>query len=96
MSLNCQSINAIFNKLQILVEYFNNNPVSVICLQESWLKEHSDYSLYNLSNYKLINKCRTKCFDHGGLMICASINILESINAWEYICFEISQSIPFL
>ena len=54
MSLNCQSINAKFNELQIIVENLKNNPVSVICLQESWQKENSDYSLYNLSNL-LIN-----------------------------------------
>ena len=42
MSLNCQSINAKFNELQIIVENLNNNPVSVICPQESWLKENSD------------------------------------------------------
>ena len=103
MSLNCQSINAKFNELQIIVENLKNNPVSVICLQESWLKENSDYSLYNLSNYKLINKYRTKCSDHGGLMIyvherfdvSSPINILESVNGWEYVCIEISQSIPF-
>ena len=103
MSLNCQSINAKFNELQIIVENLKNNPVSVICLQESWLKENSDYSLYNLSNYKLINKCRTKCSDHGGLMIyvherfdvSSPINILESVNGWEYVCIKISQSIPF-
>ena len=102
MSFNCQSINAKFNELQIIVENLNNNPVSVICLQESWLKENSDYSLYNLSNYKL-TKCRTKCSDHGGLMtyvhkrfdVSSPINILESVNGWEYVCIEISQSIPF-
>ena len=35
MSLNCQSINAKFNELQIIVENLNNNPVSVICLQKT-------------------------------------------------------------
>ena len=72
-------------------------------LKKSWLKENSDYSLYNLSNYKLITKCRTKCSDHGGLMIyvherfdvSSPINILESVNGWEYVCIDISQSIPF-
>ena len=53
MSLNCQSINAKFNELQIIIEEINNNPLSVICLQESWLKENSDFSLYKLANYKL-------------------------------------------
>ena len=64
MSLNCQIINAKFNELQDIVEEINNNPLSVICLQESWLKENSDFSLYNLANYKLINQFRTESFDH--------------------------------
>ena len=67
MSLYCQSINAKFNELQIIFEEINTNPLSVICLQESWLKENSDFSLYNLANYKLINQFRTECSDHGGL-----------------------------
>ena len=103
MSLNCQSINAKFNELQIIVEEINNNALSVICLQESWLKENSDFSLYNLANYKLINQFRTKCSDHGGLMtyihdrfdVSPPIQILESVSGWEYVCVEVSQSIPY-
>ena len=101
MSLNCKSINAKFNELQIIVEEINNNPLSVICLQESWLKENIDFSLYNLANYKLINQFRTECSDHGGLMtyihdrfdVSPPIKILESISGWEYVC--VSQSIPY-
>ena len=103
MSLNCQSINAKFNELQIIVEEINNNALSVICLQESWLKENSDFSLYNLANYKLINQFRTECSDHGGLMtyihdrfdVSPQIQILESVSGWEYVCVEVSQSIPY-
>ena len=88
MSLNCQSINAKFNELQIIVEEICNNLLSVICLQESWLKESSDFSLYNLANYKLINQFRTECSDHGGLMtyihdifdVSPPIKILESVS----------------
>ena len=88
MSLNCQSINAKFNELQIIIEEINNNPLSVICLQESCLKENSDFSLYKLANYKLINQFRTECSDHGGLMLyihdrfdeSLPIKILESVS----------------
>ena len=65
MSSNCQSINAKFNELQIIVGEINNNPLRVICLQEGWLKENRDFSLYNLANYQLINQFRTECSDHG-------------------------------
>ena len=34
MSLNCQSINAKSNELQIIIEEINNNPLSVICLRK--------------------------------------------------------------
>ena len=103
MSLNCQNINAKFNELQIIVEEINNNALSVICLQESWLKENSDFLLYNLANYKLINQFRTECSDHGGLMtyihnrfdVSPPIQILESVSGWEYVCVEVSQSIPY-
>ena len=54
MSLNCQSINAKFNELQIIVENLNNNPGSVICLQESWLKENNDNDNDNDNEYYFI------------------------------------------
>ena len=89
--------------MQIIVEEINNNALSVICLQESWLKENSDFSLYNLANYKLINQFRTECSDHGGLMtyihnrfdVYPPIKILESVSGWEYVCVEVSQSISY-
>ena len=103
MSLNCKSINAKFNELQIIIEEINNNLLTVICLQESWLKENSEFSLYNLANYKLINQFRTECSDHGGLKtyihdrfdVSPPIKIPESVSGWEYVCVEVSQSTPY-
>ena len=69
MSLNCQRINAKFNELQIIIEEINNNPLSLICPQESWMKENIGFLLYNLANYKLINQFRTECSYHESLMI---------------------------
>ena len=37
LSLNCQSLNAKFNKLQIFIEEMCHYQFGVICLQESWL-----------------------------------------------------------
>ena len=106
MRLNCQSINAKFNELQIIIEEINNNALSVICLQESLLIENNGFSLHNLhvANYKLFNLFSTECSDHGGLMtyihnrfdVSPPIKILESVSGWEYVCVVVSQSIPIL
>ena len=32
---------------------------------------------------------------HERFDVTSPINILESVNGWEYVCIEISQSIPF-
>ena len=99
MSLNCQSINAKYNEFQILVENINNiSPLSVICLQESWLDCNCDTSLFELPGYKLTNQGKTRCSDHGGLMIYVHeqfnvskpLKIMDQITGWEYVCIEIS------
>ena len=37
LSLNCQSLNAKFDKLKMFIDYANDQcPISVICIQESW------------------------------------------------------------
>ena len=53
LSLNCQSISAKFDKLCVLFETLNqmNCQFSLICLQETWLNDDSDLSLYQLNNY---------------------------------------------
>ena len=43
LSLNCQSINAKFEKLKLFLDDVNTqNPISVICIQESWGHEEID------------------------------------------------------
>jgi hypothetical protein len=70
LSLNCQSINAKFSKLQILLkELYNHNfEYSAICLQESWLSAKADISLLQLDNYQCIHKGKSASL-HGGLII---------------------------
>ena len=50
ISLNCQSINAKFDTLILLKESLkqNNLEFSIICLQETWLEEVADLSLFHL------------------------------------------------
>ena len=68
--LNCQSINAKFNKLQILLDNLKKKQFefSAICLQETWLANDDDLSLLQLPNYQCIHKGKS-CSMHGGLII---------------------------
>ena len=70
MSLNIQSIRAKFDLLNILLSelYDKELAFSVICLQESWLRDEDDITPYLLPEYHLINQGRV-CSKHGGLMI---------------------------
>ena len=40
----------------------------VICLQESWLADNFEYSMFNLRNYSMIKQGKL-CSEHGGLII---------------------------
>ena len=70
LSLNIQSLNAKFDLLQIFVQQLrqSNHEFSAICLQESWLSNAADTSLYQLEGYTLIFQGKT-CSQHGGLVI---------------------------
>lgn len=69
-SLNCQSLNAKFSSLQILLHNLNISGChfSAMCLQESWLTENSDHNLFQLEDYNLINQ-PLDLSKHGGLVI---------------------------
>ena len=56
LSLNCQSLNVKFNELQIFIEEMCHNQFGVICLQESWLADNFEYSMFNLRNYSMIKQ----------------------------------------
>ena len=69
LSLNCQSINAKYEKLKLFLDDVNaQNPISVICIQESWAHEEMDMKYFSLPNYTLINANRRLSL-HGGLII---------------------------
>ena len=69
-SLNCQSINAKFDQLNIKVQQLKSNgyEFSAICLQETWLSSDSDTSLFKIDGYKLTSQGKM-CSSHGGLAI---------------------------
>ena len=70
ISLNCQSLNAKFQELQIYVEnYMSKGCIpGMICLQETWLSEDSDTSLLQLHGYTMLSKGKS-CSAHSGLAI---------------------------
>lgn len=68
LSLNCQSLQSKFDQLQVYLKILeeSNCPFSVICLQETWLKDNFDISLLQLEGYNLISKA-SSCSAHGGV-----------------------------
>ena len=58
-SLNCQSINAKFDELQLFMDRINRiEEVGVLCLQGTWTSDRDDISFFQLSHYtcKLLNR----------------------------------------
>ena len=70
LTLNCQSINAKFDTIVLLVDQLrqNNFEFSAICLQETWLENDSDLSIFQIENYVCISQGK-HCCHHGGLII---------------------------
>ena len=74
----------------------------VICLQESWLADNFEYSMFNLCNYSMIKQGKL-CSEHGGLIIyvhdrydiSAPLTLIDSVSGWEYLCIEISQKASY-
>ena len=59
MTLNCQSLNAKFDKIKVLLRYFKDNGLVIkcICLQETWIKSNHnniqpDLSAFHLPGYQ--------------------------------------------
>ena len=69
-SLNTQSIHAKFNYLYPLFLDLCNKDLgfSAICLQETWLSENDNTSIYHIPNYNIVHQGKT-CSGHGGLII---------------------------
>ena len=98
LCLNIQSINAKIDELRILIENLRLKTChfSAICLQESWLSEHSDLSQFDIHDYTLISQ-RKLCCGHGGLIIYlgnnfdyTKIDLVENTKVWESLFIEVS------
>ena len=69
LSVNIQCVNTKFDDLESFINRLNlSNPISVICLQECWLKDTDNASMFNLTDYNPVSLPRT-CCGHDGLMI---------------------------
>ena len=68
LSLNIQSLNAKFDELVILLHSLTNCKFSAICIQETWLTDKSDLSLFKIDGYNFISQSKI-CSAHGGLAI---------------------------
>ena len=72
MSLNCQSINAKFDKLKAMLLNFkeNNFTIHCVCLQETWvIGDDPDFSQFTLPGYGEPISLGATCGRHGGLAI---------------------------
>ena len=59
LTLNCQSINAKFDKLKLFLgDVIKYHPISVICIQESWGHEKMEMSYFSFLNYSMVFKIR--------------------------------------
>ena len=69
LNLNCQNVNAKFDKLQIFLRCINNdlNSIHVITLQESWGTANVDMKLFNLPDYAMLYD-DSRLSKHGGLV----------------------------
>ena len=98
LSLNCQSISSKFDDILILVEkvYQRNQNIDILCIQESWLGEHSHYSQCNIDGYDMYYQSSV-CSSHTSLIIYVrsdyqvkQLNLRNSSVLWESLFLEVT------
>ena len=69
MSINCESLNAKFSKIKLLIDTLAEygKPIQVLCIQETWFENTNliDMGQFHIDNYHLLTKTRYAS-DHGG------------------------------
>ena len=70
MTLNIQNLNAKFDNLVALLSHCYNQNIhfSAICIQETWLSDNHDTTLFHIPGYHLIHQ-GYRCGTHSGLII---------------------------
>ena len=72
MTLNCQSLNAKFDKIRALLHFFNEKKfiIHALCFQETWIRgDTPDFSQFHLPGYGEPISLGATCGQHGGLAI---------------------------
>ena len=72
LSINAQSLNAKYDELLLLLNIAQSQNIRfhVICIQENWLSETSDYSLVAIDGHNCIHQSKcSECSNHVGLVI---------------------------
>ena len=96
LRINIQCVKAKFDEFQAFIDRINvKNPINVICLQECWLKDYDNVTMFNLAGYEMVYKTRS-CCAHGGLIMyilneleCTTITDIDiRSTGWEYLCVE--------
>ena len=91
LSLNIQSLNAKFDHLKIPISGLNECGcnISGVCLQETWLSDIDDISLFHLEGYTLISQHKVSS-KYGGVAIYLSesydyklLPLYPNINIWD-------------
>ena len=100
VSLNCQSLNAKIDDLNIYIQLLRDNccSIDVLCLQETWLNNDSDVSHLQLDGYSFVHQGKS-CSAHGGVAVYLNkelnFNIMpvnSQSNIWDGIFLEIELS----
>ena len=77
------------------------NPISAICLQECWLGDADNVTMFNLDNYE-VTFLPKSCCAHGGLIIyvhkqfeCRVMTeVVVQASGWKYVCVKVSHRKP--
>ena len=97
LDLNIQSLNSKFDAFTALLSYLEQKCIgfSAICLQETWLSDNHDTTVFNIPGYHLVHsgKSSSEC---GGLIIYVSDtysfsvkNVFRDSSLWEGLFIEV-------
>ena len=100
LSINVASLISKYDEIEIFINEVLQccQPLSAICIQETWLNKHDDISLFNLNCYNCISKGKT-CSQRAGLVKYLSDNFNYNIikcpeisTLWECKVIEITSN----
>ena len=102
LDLNIQSLSSKFDAFTAFLSLLDEKGIrfSAICLQETWLSDKHETSIFNLPGYRLIHAGKS-CSDCGGLMIylsdlfsCNVKHVYNNTSLWEGLFIEVQGGPP--